>query len=45
MNFLDLNEMIHVKPNDKYNVKRIGDHEGPNHTNTTVGHVKLWCRQ
>lgn len=31
-----------VKPNDRYDVVKIGDHEGPNLTSSAADHMKLW---
>ncbi|GFY13655.1 transposon Tf2-11 polyprotein [Trichonephila clavipes] len=35
-------EVIKVKPKDRYDVRKIGLHEGPNTTSTAADHMKMW---
>lgn len=34
--------VIKVKGNDRYDVEKVGDHEGPGKTNTSVDNMKKW---
>ncbi|GFX28314.1 transposon Tf2-9 polyprotein [Trichonephila clavipes] len=36
-------EVIKVKPKDRYDVRKIGLHEGPNTTSTAADHMKIPC--
>lgn len=40
--FLGPYEIVRVKPNHRYDVKKIGNHEGPNETSASADHMKLW---
>ena len=35
-------EIVNVRPNDRYDVKKIGRHEGPNLTSTSADLMKSW---
>ncbi|GFW47156.1 transposon Tf2-9 polyprotein [Trichonephila clavipes] len=35
-------EVVKVKPKDRYDVRKIGLHEGPNTTSTAIDHMKMW---
>ncbi|GFU76294.1 transposon Tf2-9 polyprotein [Trichonephila clavipes] len=35
-------EVVKVKPKDRYVVRKIGLHEGPNTTSTAADHMKMW---
>ncbi|GFT08285.1 transposon Tf2-9 polyprotein [Trichonephila clavipes] len=35
-------EVVKVKPKDRYDVRKIGLHEGPNTTSTAADHMKMW---
>ena len=35
-------EIIRVKPHDRYDVRKLGEHEGPNLTSTAADHMKVW---
>ncbi|GFW08893.1 retrovirus-related Pol polyprotein from transposon 17.6 [Trichonephila clavipes] len=35
-------EVIKVKPKDRYDVRKIGLHDGPNTTSTAADHMKMW---
>ncbi|GBO22891.1 Transposon Tf2-9 polyprotein [Araneus ventricosus] len=37
-------EVIKVKMKDRYDVKKLGQHEGPNITSTAADHMKMWSR-
>ncbi|KMQ83277.1 blastopia polyprotein [Lasius niger] len=38
-------EIVKVKSNDRYEVKKIGQHEGPNQTSTAADHMKSWVNE
>ena len=40
--FLGPYEVVKVKRNNRYEVKKIGFHEGPNITSTASDYMKLW---
>lgn len=40
--FLGPYKVVRVKSNDRYDVEKVGDHEGPNKTSTSVDNMKLW---
>lgn len=40
--FLGPYEIIKVKRNGRYDVRKVGDAEGPNVTSTSVDNMKLW---
>lgn len=40
--FLGPYQIIKVLRNDRYVVRKIGDHEGPNETSTAADHLKPW---
>ncbi|GBN06810.1 hypothetical protein AVEN_119366-1 [Araneus ventricosus] len=42
--FFGLYEVIEVKMKDRYDVKKVGQHEGPNITSTAADHMKIWSR-
>ncbi|GFU88280.1 transposon Tf2-9 polyprotein [Trichonephila clavipes] len=35
-------EVVIVKPKNRYDVRKIGLHEGPNTTSTAADHMKMW---
>ncbi|GBM05557.1 hypothetical protein AVEN_94823-1 [Araneus ventricosus] len=37
-------EVIKVKLKDRYDVKKVGQHEGPNITSTAADYMKMWGR-
>ncbi|GBN11241.1 hypothetical protein AVEN_237164-1 [Araneus ventricosus] len=37
-------EAVKVKLNERYDVKTVGKHEGPNITFTAADHMKMWDR-
>ncbi|GFY33724.1 transposon Tf2-9 polyprotein [Trichonephila clavipes] len=41
-NFFGPYETVKVKPKDRYDVRKIGLHEGPNTTSTAADHMKMW---
>ena len=43
LKFLGPYKVTKVKTNDRYDVKMVGNHEGPITTNTAADHVKAWC--
>jgi len=40
--FLGPYKIITVLRNDRYLVEKLGDHEGPHRTSTSIDHLKLW---
>ncbi|GFX05020.1 transposon Tf2-9 polyprotein [Trichonephila clavipes] len=42
--FFGLYEVVKVKPKDQYDVRKIGQNEGPNTTSTAADHIKMWGR-
>ena len=40
--FLGPYEVTKVKPNDRYDVKKVGNHEGLITTSTAADHMKAW---
>ncbi|GBN40299.1 hypothetical protein AVEN_247497-1 [Araneus ventricosus] len=37
-------EVIKVKLKDRYDIKKVGQHEGPNITSTSADHMEMWGR-
>ncbi|CAL1294601.1 unnamed protein product [Larinioides sclopetarius] len=35
-------KIVNVKSNERYDVQKIGNHEGPNFTSSSADHMKLW---
>lgn len=40
--FLGPYAVVRVKPNDRYDVRKVGEHDGPMQTSASADHMKLW---